>query len=341
MPRFRMDEERENIFSLYQAVHAEGLSKIVGARVFELEQEVPLGGKKVDICGWAEDLKQNIYVEVQLKPADNKHMETVKQIISNIDQGIVIWEALSFVRREHLVKEVEEHARWLKKPIDVFFIKINPDVIPVLGQLTLLHPLEIVPNLNRLSEVREPFEMIAECRGRNLLAGEQDDGLVAVNDSRQQGILGPVTLSTRLGANQYILMQIRKKMSYYPGAYRAKSRLNTNAITFGVGNGNLFEISIRDAFSHVKLRIPNKNTNTWVQLRMDKIMIEHRIGHRINFKEGRTSYIVDAPVKSFGLMRTEVLDEAVEIFKRFVDFFTEYLYLKVDDKKVAGLGDSL
>jgi hypothetical protein len=332
-----MDEEKENIFSLYQVVHPDVLSKIVGARVFGLEQEVPLNGKKVDIYACTGKLNRNIFVEIQLIPADVRHMEKVKGIITDIEQGIVIWEALSFQGREHLVKEVVELVRWLNKPVDVLFAEVNSDVIPVLEELKTLYPLDVISNLNRLSEVREPFEKIAECRGRNLLEGDQYDDIEAVNGSQQQGILEPVTIFTRLGANKYILQQIRNKIPHFPGGYRAKSRLDTNALTFGAGNGNMFEISIRDSYSHVKFRIQKKNTSTCVQVRKDKMLIENCIGYRINFREERSSYIFDAPVLSSATRpRIDALDEVIEVFKRFVTTFTQYFYSMEKEKKVVG-----
>lgn len=337
MPRFKLSEERENLFSLYQVVYPYVLSTLVGAKVFELEQEVPLNGKKVDIYACTGKINENIYVEIQLITADVRHMEKVKEIITDIEQGIVVWEALSFQGREHLVKEVVELVRWLNKPVDILFVEVNSDVIPFLDELKTLYPLDVIPNLNRLSEVREPFGMIAEYRGRNILGGDQDDGLEAVNGSRQQGILEPVTISTRLGANKYILERIRKILPFYPGGYRAKSRLDTNALTFGAGNGNTFEICIRDSYSHVKLRIPKKNGRTCVQVKMDKMMIENRVGYGIYLREERSSYILDVPILSSAKRpRIDVLDEVVEVFKRFVTTFTQYFYCMEEEEKVVG-----
>jgi len=343
MPRFQLNEERENLFSLYQVVHPEVLSKIVGSRVFGLEQEVPLGGMKVDICGWAEGSNQNIYGEIQLIPADARHKEKIMKILTDIARGIVVWQALSFEKREHLIEEVKDFAKGLKRPIDILFVEINPNLFPFLENLKLFYSLDVISNLSLLSEVNEPFKKIAEYRGRDLFGEEEQDGtLEAVNGSQGQVVHEPLqhepkSLSTRLGANIYILEEIRKKMAYYPGAYRAKSRLDTNAITFGAGNGNTFEISIRDNYSHVKLRIQKKNISTWMHVKMDKLIIENRIEYRINFKEERTSYIVDVPILSSAKRpRIEVLDEMVQVFKVFVEFFTKYFYEMEPERKVVG-----
>lgn len=333
MARFRLNEERENLFALYQVIHPVVLSNLVGTEISDLEQEVSLGGKKVDICGWAEEIKQKVYVEVQLIPADNRHLEKVKEIINEIEQGIVIWEALSFVRREHLIEEVIEFAKGLKKPVDVLFVKINPDVVPILEQLAELYPLDVIPSLSRLSMVSEPLRRIREYKGRE----EQREGQLI----RQKGIIEPyihepIVLSTRLVANLCVVEKIRQEIWYYPGAYRAKSRLDTNAITFGAGDGNTFEISIRDTYSRVKLRIASKNKNTFTQIKLKKTIFEDRIGYKLNFREKGSSSIVDSSVSSFERPRNEVVDEIVELFKRFVDIFTEYLYELHKFNKVEG-----
>ena len=336
MARFRLNEERENLFALYQVLHPEVLSNLVGTEIFGLEQEVSLAGKKVDISGWAEEIKQKVYVEVQLIPADNRHLEKVKEIINDIDKGIAIWEALSFIRREYLIEEVIEFAKVLNKPVKVLFVEINPAVIPTLGQLAGLYPLDVIPSLSRLSMVGEPLKRIREYMNSGVLTE-----INGVQGSGQQCIFKPYSLepiTSRLGANKYILQQIRDKIPYFPGGYRAKSRLDTNAIVFGAGNGNMFEISVRESYSHVKLRIPKTNTSTCVQLKKDKMMIENRIGYRIDFKEERTSYIVDVSIKSCGRRRTDVLDEVVQVFKAFVEFFTKYFYEMEKERKVVGVG---
>ncbi|SDH42342.1 hypothetical protein [Desulfosporosinus hippei] len=334
MPRFILSGEKENLFSLYQVVFSDVLGTLVGSRVYRLEQEVPLNGNKIDIYACADKINLNIYVEVQLIPADVRHMEKVKKILTDVKQGIVIWEALSFQGREHLVKEVVEFARLLEKPLDVLFVEVNPAVIPVLETLTTLYSLDVITNLSRLAVVRGPFEIVDEYRGRKLHGGELEGDLEAVNVSTRPVIHEPLNLSSRLGANLYVLGKIRQVLWFFPGAYRSKSRLDTNAITFGAGDGNTYEISVRDTHSHVKLRISKKNISTWVQLKTDKMMIENRIGIGIYFREERSSYILDVPVKSLGRIRREVLDEVVEIFKRFVEFFTEYFQQDGEERRV-------
>lgn len=339
--RFKLNEERENLFSLYQVVFPELLSKLVGLKISRLEQEAPLEGKKLDIHGWAKEIKQDINVEVQLIPADVRHMEKVKGIIADIEQGIVIWEALSFGRQEYLINEVIKFARKLGKPIDIIFLEINPDVIPILKELTTLYPLEVVPNLSRLSMVREPLSKITVYKGSNVLGERQDNVVRQAHGLRQPNIHEPfrlesTSLSTRLEANQYILKRIRERMLYYIGAYRAKSRMNTNALSFGTGNGNFFEISVRDSYSHVKLRIARKNQDIFNELKLKRAGLENEIGYRLNFKEELSSYLIDVSILSSAKRpRIEVLDEVVEIFKRFVDLFTEYFYQKDNERKVV------
>lgn len=332
--RFKLNEERENLFSLYQVVYPEVLSKLVGSRIHGLEQEVPLRGKKVDIGGWAKDIKQDIYVEVQLIPADIRHMESVKKIISEIDKGIVIWEALSFDRRENLVNEVIRFSKNFGKDVDLLFVEINSDVILILERLVLLHPFEVVPNLGRLSEVRKPFKKIKEYKGIDVIEvpGErQNNGVKAVRSLWRRVLYEPfrhepVSLSARLGANQYVLMRIREKMPFFLGAYRAKSRLDTNALTFGAGDGNIFEISIRDSYSRVKLRIARKNESVFTELRIKKTFFEDSMGYKINFRVERSSFLVDIPIQGFGRPREKVLDEVVEIFKMFVKLYIKWFY---------------
>lgn len=334
MPRFRLDEERENIFSLYQVLFPEILSSLIGTSIKHLIQEVPLNRRKIDVYGWAEEINENIFVEIQFGKADNRHLEKVKEIINDIETGIVIWESSSFAGREHFIEEVMKLVKGLEKSADVLFVEINPDVIPILEQLASLYPLDLISNLHLLTKVIEPLKIIAKYEGTGA-GGEYKEA----HGLRQQELIQLETrpLSTRLGANKYILRSIRKKMWYYPASYRGKSRMDTNALVFGAGNGNMFEISIRDSFSHVKLRIPNKNVSTCVQVKMDKMMIEKRIGYRINFKEERTSYIVDVPILSSAKRpRIEVLDEVVLVFKAFVEFFTKYFFEMESERKIVG-----
>lgn len=342
MARFKLSEERENLFSLYQLIHSSLLNNLVGSRIDGLEQEVLFKGKKIDICGRAEDIMQDIFVEVQLIPADRRHMDMIKTIISNINKGIVLWEALTFQRRQHLIADVIEFAEEQKKPVDILFAEINPEVIPLLEQMTTLYPLDVIPNLGRLSEVGEPLRIVKEYRGSNILGERQDDVVGQVQGLRQKDIhepirLGPVSLSTRLGANQYVLREIREKtMPYFPGAYRAKSRMDTNAITFGAGDSNTFEISIRDSYSRVKFRIARKNQDVFKDLKLKRAVLESKIGYRLNFKEELSSYVIDVSILSSSKrLRTEVLDEVIEVFKRFVDFFTQYFYILDRGNKIV------
>ncbi|AFM41045.1 hypothetical protein Desaci_2072 [Desulfosporosinus acidiphilus SJ4] len=332
MPRFRLDEEKENLFSLYQSIHSSLLNNIVGSKIDELEQEVPFKGKKIDICGWADKINQNLFVEVQLIPADMRHMDMVKTIISNINKGIIVWEALTFAKREHLIEEVVEFIKSQKKPVNVLFAVVNPEVIPVLEQLSMLYPLNVIPNLGRLSQVKEPLKIIARYNGKG--NGEKHQGLWQQNICKPFQ-LEPESLSTRLGSNLYLIKKIRKDMWYYPPVYRAKSRLDTNAIVYGAGNGNIYEISIRDAYSHLKLRIPRKNSDTFKELKTRKENIENVIGYAVNFREKISSFILDIPILTFGRPRTEVLDEIVQLFERFVRYFTSFFDEKEKERKVV------
>jgi len=319
-------------------VNTEVLSNLLGKRIKNLTQEVPHMKKKIDICGTSEgSVKNNIFVEVQLIPADLRHMDTVKKILNDVDQGIVVWEALTFYKRQHLIEEILLYAKGLSKPVDFIVAEINPKVIPVLEELILLFPLDVVPNLNRLAKVREPLKVIAQYKGRDLSGGKEQDGSIEAHSLIRQGILEPVALTSRLGANTYVLEKIRTEMPYYTGGYRAKSRLDTNAIAFGAGDGNAFEISVRaNNYSHIKLRIARKNESTFVKINRKKIMFENMLGYKINFKEERSSYIIDTPILGFGRPMTEVLDEVVEVFKRFVNSFTEYFYRREEKRKRVG-----
>lgn len=333
MPRFRLDEERENIFSLYQVLFPELLSSLIGTSIKHLIQEFPLNNRKIDVYGMAGGTNEDVFVEIQLGKADSRHLEKIKGIIDDIEKGSVIWEASSFAGREYFIDEVIEFAKRLNKQLDIFFVQISPSVIPILQELASVYPLDLVTNIPLLTQVRESLKKVREYRNRG--------DLTEINEAQGSGqlsILGPYfpePITSRLGANKYILQQIRNKIPHFPGGYRAKSRLDTNALTFGAGHGNIYEISIRDAFSHVKLRIPKKNISTCVQVRQDKILIENRIEYGIYLREERTSYIVDVPVKSCGRPRTEVLDEVVAIFKRFVEFFTSYLFELEKERKVV------
>lgn len=228
--------EKEFILSASLLQNPGVLEEAIGIKLGKMEAEVPVGRKKVDLLAVETNRRLPVFIEIQIKPSDPLHLNTIHGILDFISEGIIIWIARSF-KQQHLEQVISYLKRNKQKYIAFYAMKVHSDVITRVEQLNQLYKLDIWYQLKRISEIEHPplkriyaYSQIPPTHTGRVVETVNYD-LTRVEDVKQ-----------------YILDSLRNKVPYCPNIWKAKKHNRfENQLSIGAGRGGTtFKISVRN-----------------------------------------------------------------------------------------------
>ncbi|MED0676865.1 hypothetical protein ABEV55_05780 [Aneurinibacillus thermoaerophilus] len=229
--------KKEMILNLYFKKYPNVLERILDVDLTQIELEIPHGRKKIDFYAVSKNKRVEVFVENQLTPSDEAHLnEKIMPILQGLQEGIVVWTAQRF-DTEHLSDVKGFLKANPQKYVNFYGVELHPEVIKQIGILDGLDPFDIWPNLWRINKVTEPLKLVY----RHDQMPDTHIGKAYVGKYRYD--------FNRIEDVKKCLMEyLRKHLAYFPNVHTSKKHLaHSLTISLGAGiSGVVYQISTRN-----------------------------------------------------------------------------------------------
>lgn len=317
--------EKEFIFTLYQKENIHILEKTINLNLKEivLEKKFDIldGGNmkgneflKLDMYGVESKLNVDVYVENVLLKSDNSHLERLLRLIQQIDKGIIIYQAMEFMDKD--IQRLKEEVVHLRKDINLYFVKINPEFNQYLEYLnSKIHKLKVYENLDMLNKISEPIQLL------------HDNSIIQpIHGDFRLGRKDNLDFSMRQNVNDYLLKQLQLHVPYFFPFQKRKSNIDKNCIMqFGAGkSGVSLAISPESrGKALVELRFKEKSPVIYYAIKEKEEKAKERIGEKLKFMDN--DHIIAFHFNPYSNVE-ETIESLVEIAERFIQAFSNYTY---------------
>lgn len=316
------NSDKEFYYGLYHKLNPEKLERILNVKLGEIELEKNFNGRKVDLYSFLCDGRQ-LFLELQLSPSDNIHLEQITRIIKSkeINNVIIIWVATEF--KTTMLGEIEKIINVSCKNIYFMALKLNEKLIGYLQVLNNIFVNQVIENLKILDEVENQFKII------EIFYRLQDENNVLCSMEKEVVL----DLNNKQDVMQYLLQELRRQIAYYPSIYRDK-RLENNVIVLGAGKAeiNYFIGLNRRNQLYVEIRFGEKQKQLFESFmkREDEVcdvldyMAEfdtenRKIGTYLHFNNNK---------------RKMLIRQIARITHKYIQFFSQYTYPSEIEKKI-------
>lgn len=314
--------EKETIFTLFLLNNLSilekelglSLSEVVLEESFDITVKDDVQKKKVLMLDmYAKELNSGveIIIENMLRNSDDDHKRRLLKIIERLEKGIIIYQALGF--REKDVKELTLAVAG--KDISLYFIQINPKIIPLISKLDEeIHKLKVYENLN-LMNIPEPIRLLRE------ISVIKEVGNSKVNRKQMEKVL-----SEREKELEYLLEQLKERIPYFfPFQKRKTIKENNCILQFGAGkSGVTLVISPKSkGKAIVELRFKEDSPVIYKAIKEKEQMAREMIGDELVFTE--TDYKIMYHFEPFENSHTTV-ERLVQVTATFIQAFSNYTF---------------
>lgn len=259
--------QKEFILSIYLMKHKEVLESVLGLEIEQIELEKSSGGTRVDLYGINPIRKLEVFVENQVTPSDEKHLnENLFNLIYGCQEGIIVWIAKSF-KMEHLHKVKSFLVRNRKKFVNFYAFELNEEAIMQIEQLNRGHKHEVIARLNQVHQVNGPVlkrvfkhEQMPSTHIGKVVLGERRYDFRRIEDVKD-----------------FALDTLRAQVPNYMNLFRQKKHNEHDFIlSIGAGKSDIYyRLSVKNreglAFVEIyfqnKLEIFNKLVNQYHEMR--------------------------------------------------------------------------
>lgn len=310
--------KKEMILTLYQKKYPNFIEDIVGLSVEGIKVEVDRGTKKIDLYGINRQKRLETFIENQTRPSDRKDhlLNKVAPIIQSISEGILIWTAPKF-KQEHIdeVKKIIQQNP--QKYINFYAVEIHPRVIEYIHELNNMYELEVWDNLGIINNVDEKFtiresyiQMPKTHIGKAML-------IEPVYDFERED-----------DVKDYMIKQFRHCIPYFLNFHSEKKHSEYDRIlSVGAGLSNItYHCSAFDTRHRAFIEIGfSANKKNWYShFRNNSSYLRREVHTDIQFDDKYRKIGV-----YFNSSRNdipEVVDQLVDVFQRFILFFSQFTY---------------
>jgi len=312
------------ILNLYFKKYPNVLERILDVDLTQIELEIPHGRKKIDFYAVSKNKRVEVFVENQLTPSDEAHLnEKIMPILQGLQEGIVVWTAQRF-DTEHLSDVKGFLKANPQKYVNFYGVELHPEVIKQIGILDGLDPFDIWPNLWRINKVTEPLKLVY----RHYQMPDTHIGKAYVGKYRYD--------FNRIEDVKKCLMEyLRKHLAYFPNVHTSKKHLaHSLIISMGAGiSGVVYQLSNRNkqGWAYVGLHFDKCREDMYRRLYHQKSLITKKV-HPSIVLENRSLRVYFEPYADL----YDTMAEIKTILEKMIQFFSPYLHGSVE-----GLPDDL
>jgi hypothetical protein len=308
--------DKERTFTFYQKFKNDVMSDVLGFKFENIKLEKPFGKNKVDLFAIDPNRKLEIYVENQMTPSDDAHLNKVINLINGTNEGIIVWMSLRFNER-HLNSIEKELKRNKQKYIDFYAVTIAPNVVDYVAWLDRQFKIHILNNLGIINQVKNPMkvvyklEQIPKTFVGNAFVGNRNYNFDRIEDLRE-----------------YILEKLQEKIPYFPNLHYGK-RTNKygKSIYIGAGKAGLtYIISVKNGNEKavVELHFDKSEANLFKAFVLHKDSMQLQIHPTIKFRERKIGVYFE-PFQDLN----DTIDLIADILDKMIKYFSPYTYAKI------------
>ncbi|MEI0738847.1 hypothetical protein VQ056_23120 [Paenibacillus sp. JTLBN-2024] len=305
--------EKEFIFSLFLMRNPRVIEEITGLKLGKIAAEEPFGRRKIDLLSVDVNRRIPVFVETQINPSDERHLNTILGIVESASEGVIIWLARSF-QKGHLDQVTSYLRRNKQKYIEFHAIEIHDEAIAVVEMLNQMYKLDIWHHLDRFTKLEQsPIKQVhAYSQIPPTHTGRTSDTL-------------QYDLTRVEDVNRYLLECLRNKVPYCLNVWKSK-KFNQSDCQLSLGggkNGLTFKLSAK-----------NQQGNAAIFLHFDanQIGLYHTMKRDIQSFREHIHEEITASKRKIGVIFEPNADLDVTIskiasmFKRMLKYFGSYIY---------------
>lgn len=322
----KQGSKKETIFSLYLKENPEVIQKIIGIQIEKMRMEYNNGSQRVDLHGVNKESKIDIFVECQITTADEDHLAKTKDLINNTAEGYVIWVASKF-RKSSFIEEIKELLRnSSRKYINFFAVEIDSEVIERIKLLNKKYELDVLENLELIHEIEHPLKLV-------------DSHFQMPPTHIGKAYIGEAQYDLNRGddVKEYFLDHLCERMPYYLNFHSSKKHSqNSKVMQIGAGVDEvMYHCSVQDVRNRAFVEIRfGFSKDEWYQAFKNKAeSLRKDIHPLIRFNENKRSigYYITSEPKDI----PRIVDCLVEVFEKFINYFSQFTYGKKGIKDSA------
>lgn len=310
--------KKEFIFTLYLKKFPETIEKLIGIPIEGIKTEVNYGSKYIDLYAVNRDRRIEIFVENQIKPSDwSNHLKgKIVSLISNISEGYLIWISARFQQ-----KHIDEIKRILRdnpqKYINFYALETQKEVLDRIEYLNTLYELDVWDNLDIINEVEEKLKLV-DC---HLQMPKTHIGKAYIGEQKYD-------FKRDDDIKEFFSVRLCEKLPFFLNFHANKKHLmNDKILKIGAGLGEVtYYCSALDRRHHaiVGIRFEYSKREWYLYFKQNVNLLKKEICPNIYFNDMyRTiSYFIKSDRENI----PEIVDHIVEVFEKFILFFSPYTY---------------
>lgn len=305
--------DKERTFTFFQKYKKDIMTDVLGFELDNIKLEKPFGKAKIDLFAVDSSRRLEIYIENQITPSDEVHLNKIVNLINGMNEGIVVWVALRF-NDNHLLVVEEELKRNKQKYVDFYAVEVSSDVIEYVSWLDKQFKMHILNNLGIISQVEEPMkvvyklEQIPKTFVGNAYIGERIYDFNRIEDLRD-----------------YIMEKLQDKIRYFPNIHFEKrpSKYGRSIYTGAGKEGMTYILSVKNGrgMAFVELHFDKSQEDLFNAFKFHLPSMQTQIHPDIQFKERKIG-VYFKPLAELD----DTIDMIAEILDRMLKYFSPYTY---------------
>lgn len=305
--------DKERTFTFFQKYKKDIMADVLGFELDNIKLEKPFGKAKIDLFAVDPSRRLEIYIENQITPSDEVHLNKIVNLINGMNEGIVVWVALRF-NDNHLLVVEEELKRNKQKYVDFYAVEVSSDVIEYVSWLDKQFKMHILNNLGIISQVEEPMkvvyklEQIPKTFVGNAYIGERIYDFNRIEDLRD-----------------YIMEKLQDKIRYFPNIHFEKrpSKYGRSIYTGAGKEGMTYILSVKNGrgMAFVELHFDKSQEALFNAFKFHLPSMKTQIHPDIQFKERKIG-VYFKPLAELD----DTIDMIAEILDRMLKYFSPYTY---------------
>lgn len=307
--------DKEFIFNLFLKERPQILHTVLNMDLDNILLERYYEGLKLDLYSLDKKLGREILMETWLGQSNQYHQDKILKILTVMNEGTVVYLCINFQTKH--VNQLKEHVIQLGKPVQLFFVQINPDIIHELADLDRQNALLIYEHLYWLNNVPKVLQVVdhvahpyyQDLRPKNIKPTPSPD------------------LTTREGINQQLLQELRRQIPEFLVFHREKHQMDLRILNFGGGMAGVgFFLSTEDRYNRafLELRFEQDKADWYQHFARNQEYYRREMGDQLEFH--KNARIIGYYFKPYANPLVTI-NELVRVFRDFLEFFTFYLEL--------------
>lgn len=308
--------DKEFIFNVYLKERPQILNQALKLDLSDILLEKYYNGLKIDIYSQDKILAREVLIESTLGQSNGYHQEKLLKMLTSMSEGTVAYLAVNF--QDKHIKELKNYVMQLGKPVQLYLVQINSEILPELTDLDRQNSLLIFDHLYWLDNVQNVLQ--------HLVDHVQHPYFRDLRPKTIKPTPAP-DLNTREGINQQLLIELRRQIPEYLVFHREKHQLDLCILNFGGGMAGIgYFLSAEDRYgkAFLELRFDHDKEDWYKHFERFQDYYCKEIGNELEFhKSSRTIGYYFKPFPDPNV----TISTLVKVFRDFLELFTFYVEL--------------